>query len=80
MSEHLALAEQVDGRAVVHELDGSAPDHPDPALRELSLRDDRGAGGEELHLGPGRERVQGLLVEPAERVAPPQELGDVVHR
>ena len=32
MSEHLALAEQVDGRALVHELDGSAPDYPDPAL------------------------------------------------
>ena len=58
----------------------SAPDDPDAALRELALGDDRGAGGEELDLGPGGERLQGLLVEPAERVPAPQELGDVVHR
>ena len=64
---------------LVEQLDGSAPDHADPALRLLALREDRRAGGKELDLGPAREPLERLLIEPAEGVAPPQELGDVVH-
>ena len=80
MSEHLALAEQVDERAAVDELDGAAPDHPDPALRELPLGDDRGARGKNSTSVLRRQRLEGLLIESAEGIAPPQELGDVVHR
>ena len=36
-------------------------------------------GRKELDLGPAREPLQLSLVEPAERVAPRQELGDVMH-
>ncbi len=79
VAEHLTLPEQIDGPAAVDQLHGASPDDPDAALRELALRDDRRSGGEELHLGLGGERVEVLLVEPAERVPPPQELGDVVH-
>src|SRR5829696_6363516 len=80
MSEHLALPEQVHDRVAVDKLHRSAADNPDPALRELSLVHDRGSRWEELHLGLDGQGLERALVESAEGIAAPQELGDVVHQ
>ena len=79
MAEQLALAEQVQHAAVVHELDRAAADHVHLVLRALALLEDRGPGGEELHLRVRGEAVQLGTVELAERVVLLQELGDVSH-
>ncbi len=71
MPEQLALAEDVHHPAAIDELDRAPSDYPDLFLGPSALRKDRRARGEELDLSSFSEALEGLLVEPAERVIAP---------
>jgi hypothetical protein len=77
--EQLPLSEHVEDPVAIDQLDRPTSHHQHPALRPPALLEDGGSRLEVLHLHPLDELLQGLLVEPAERVVGPEELRDVVH-
>ena len=80
MPEQLARPDQVEHAAVVDDLDGAGPDHPDVLHRPGALLEDRRARGVELDLGRlGHPRdVSGL--QRVERRVGREEVGDVLQR